>query len=101
MLQVVDTILVKILEDSFHRQWGLPPGPWQGAALDPLALFLANAVYEAITKPNPPPVEALRLPIRELLRAMEPEERRLALARARAWGAYASVVREELEQLGE
>lgn len=85
--------------------WPAPTKPTQlqlltgyFVAIDPLALVLSGEVYVTLTLPDPPPIEVFMAHIRELVQAMGPEEKRHALARLKVFGAYASVLEQELSK---
>jgi hypothetical protein len=65
-------------------------------AVDPLSLILSPSVYVRLTLPDPPPFEVLTSHFRELVRSMDGSERKQALARAKALGAYAEALQKAL-----
>jgi hypothetical protein len=67
-------------------------------AIDPLALILSGQVYVRLTLPDPPPIDELNAHIHELVGEMGSEETRYALARAKALGAYARALEDELSK---
>ena len=71
----------------------------QKILVDPLSLILSGPVYVRFTLPDPPPVEAIRKSVRESVRTLTPAERQGALAGARALGAYARAMEEELTKV--
>jgi len=68
----------------------------QYVAIDPLALLLSPSVYVKLTLPDPPPIEVLRREIQVLVKEMDATEKRVALTRAKALGAYAKALEKEL-----
>jgi len=69
-------------------------------AIDPLALLLSPSVYIRLTLPDPPPIEVLIQEIRALTSDMDATEKKAALARAKALGAYAKALEKELGARG-
>jgi hypothetical protein len=67
------------------------------AAIDPLALLLPSNVYQHLIEKWHPHVEKTAL--LEAAKAMSPEERSFALARARTLIAYGTAVEEALASL--
>jgi hypothetical protein len=59
------------------------------AAIDPLALILSNEVYVKINLPRPPPDLAV---LRELVKGLDANEKKLALDRARGLEQYAKAL---------
>lgn len=68
----------------------------QFVAIDPLALLLSPSVYVRLTLPDPPPIEVLRREIQAMVKDMDAGERKSALARAKALGAFAKALEKEL-----
>jgi hypothetical protein len=64
--------------------------------IDPLALVLSHKVYVDIHLPDPPPDPVY---IRDLVKALDPEQKRLALTRVKALGAYANALEKELSKV--
>jgi hypothetical protein len=63
------------------------------AAIDPLALILSNEVYVKINLPRPPPDLAA---LRELVKGLDANEKKLALDRARGLEQYAKALEKVL-----
>ena len=69
-------------------------------AIDPLALLLSPSVYIRLTLPDPPPIEVLTREIQALVRDMDATEKKAALTRAKALGAFAKAMEKELGAKG-
>jgi|APFre7841882724_1041349.scaffolds.fasta_scaffold237499_2 tRNA pseudouridine-54 N-methylase len=67
--------------------------------INQLALILRGDVFVRLTLPDPPPVDVLRSHIREIVKTMGAEEKKLALLRAKALGAYAIAMEKELSRI--
>lgn len=67
-------------------------------AADPLSLILDNEIYVLLTLPDPPPLGVLAVQVRQRVRTMGREEKRLALARVRGFLAYARALEQELTE---
>jgi hypothetical protein len=66
-------------------------------AIDPLALILRHDIYVRLTLPDPPPVEVIEAQIRQLVKTMSPNERKLALTQVKAFRTvYARILEREL-----
>jgi hypothetical protein len=64
--------------------------------IDPLALILSSELFVRITTPDPPPDPVY---IRDLVKALDPEQKRLALTRVKALSAYANALEKELSKV--
>jgi phage replication-related protein YjqB (UPF0714/DUF867 family) len=70
-----------------------------GVAVDPISLILDNELYVQLkTLPDPPPPGVLAAQVRQRVRTMGREEKRLALARVRGFLAYARALEQELTE---
>jgi len=67
-------------------------------AIDPLALILPPHVYIKLTLPDPPPIEVWTREVREVVRGMTAEERKVARARVRALGERFRVLERVFER---
>ena len=68
-------------------------------AVDPLSLILDNEIYVQLkTLVDPPPLGVLAAQVRQRVRTMGREEKRLALVRVRGILAYARALEQELTQ---
>jgi len=72
----------------------------QIVAIDPRALVLSGSAYIRLTLPDPAPdeLEVEIAELRELAQTLGVEEKRLALTRAKALGAFASALERVLSE---
>lgn len=67
-------------------------------AIDPLALLLRSDIYVKLTLPDPPPPDVAG--IREVVAALDPEERKFALTRVKALKTTLGLFEKELAAKG-
>jgi hypothetical protein len=69
-------------------------------AIDPLALLLGptSDTYIRLTLPDPPPIDVWTRQLRDIVSAMTPQQRRVALRRVSTLDGHLKVLKQELEQ---
>lgn len=86
---------VVIWPDAMKPTSFVHPRPYY-VAIDPLALVLSGAVYVKFTLPDPPPIDVFTAQARSVVKAMTPEEKKLALDRLKALGVCINTLQKEL-----
>src|SRR5262249_22437933 len=78
----------------------LKPPPYQ-AAIDPLALILAEDIYVRLTLPDPPPIDIWTRELAAAARVLTPAQRKTALARLTMFReTYLAVAQRVLSEAG-